>query len=428
VAKQCDHCGKVLPNDRIRYCPGCGKSVASSRPLKKSISQDPPAWMKQLETSLTNNRSNLPLRELNVTVWEEEETSTLASTENGKDEVDPQVADGLPTSPLMVTSSPKTSVPSQAQSSLSGIDVGKEDLAEELATNPNIASLPQNASLSYVPSSPGFDFANGGFSHDQIEEMATRPYVAQPHNPPQGSEKPVQYQQRQAMQTPPGIMDTPAMQRPVTPIALPIPQSQMPAFQPVRQTPAGSMPVPPLAKAPKKGRKRLAIVFVFLLIFLLGGVIAWVILAQPFTVPEITRTTQSFTDTAAGVSLQYPKNWAVAVNKQNGTVSLYDDNHTDQVNITVVVAGNQNMNQYVSKTVSSQGITGQRALPEASFAGASWQQIQGNVQESGASYSATILVTMHGQHYYTIEQLAPSSTYALEDQLVFSKIRASFQF
>ena len=78
VAKQCDHCGKILPNDTIRYCPGCGKLVASSRPAKRSLSEDPPAWMKQLETSLTSNRSKLPLRELNVKVWEGEETRALA--------------------------------------------------------------------------------------------------------------------------------------------------------------------------------------------------------------------------------------------------------------------------------------------------------------------------------------------------------------
>src|SRR5947209_13995686 len=53
VAKQCDHCGKILPGDSIRYCPGCGKIVASSRPVKRSLSEDPPAWMKQLESSLT---------------------------------------------------------------------------------------------------------------------------------------------------------------------------------------------------------------------------------------------------------------------------------------------------------------------------------------------------------------------------------------
>ena len=430
MAKQCDHCGKVLPNDSIRYCPGCGKSVASSRPAKKSISQDPPAWMKQLETSLTSNRSNLPLRELNVTVWEEQETRSLVSPGSGNDEVqaDQQVADGLPTSPLLVASPPRASVPSQAQSSLSGIDVGKENVAEELPTNPYMASVPQNAPISHASSSPGFDFADSALSDDQIEEMATRPYAAQSRNISQGKVKPVQDQQRQAMQTPPGIMNAPVMQRPVTPVPLPALQSQLPSFQPVRQTPPGSMPVPPLAKTKKSSRKRLAIVFGLLLILLLGGVIAWVILAQPFSVPEITKTTQSFTDTSLGVSLQYPTNWAVAVHKQDGTFNFYDDNHTDQVNITVAVAGNENMFQYMSKTVSSQGITGQRTLPDASFAGASWQQVQGNVQESGASYTATVFVTMHGQYYYSIVQLAPSTTYHLEEQLVFSKIRSSFQF
>ncbi len=48
--------------------------------------------------------------------------------------------------------------------------------------------------------------------------------------------------------------------------------------------------------------------------------------------------------------------------------------------------------------------------------------------QSGANYTATLLVTMHGDHYYTILQLAPSSTYPLEEQLVFSKMRSSFQF
>jgi hypothetical protein len=57
-----------------------------------------------------------------------------------------------------------------------------------------------------------------------------------------------------------------------------------------------------------------------------------------------------------------------------------------------------------------------------------WQQIQGSVQQSGANYTAVLLITMHSQHYYTILQLAPSSTYPLEEQLVFSHMRSSFQF
>jgi hypothetical protein len=333
--------------------------------------------------------------------------------------------DNLPTSPHMVASSPKISTPSSTHSNLSGEDVDEVEVAEELPTNPELTSLSQNIPVNRVQSSHGIDVGNGKMSYDQIEDFATRPYAAQPRNISHEIGKPAQ-QQRQAMQPPTGFANSPAMQRSVTPV--PLPQSQIPTGQPFRQTPPVSMPVPPLARPKKENRKRLVIVFGLLLILLLGGVIGWVIVAQPFSVPEITKTTHNFNDTSLAISLQYPQNWAVDVNKQNGTVSFYDDNHTDQVNITVVVAGYQSIDQYITKTVSSVGITAQRTQPEVSFAGATWQHIQGSIQESGANYTATLLVTMHSEHYYTILQLAPSPTYPLEEQLVFSKMRSSFQF
>jgi hypothetical protein len=369
MAKQCDHCGKILPSETIRYCPGCGSKVASSRPAKRSVSEDPPAWMKQLETSLTNNRSNVPLRELNVKVWDEEETRDLTLAESGVDSVgdEQDVVDSLPTNPLMVTGS-------------------------------------------------------------SIEDTATRPYAEQPYTLSHEIEEPILYQQRQAMQAPNRFMNSPAMQIPVTPEPILLPQSQFPTAQPVEQTPPGPMPVPTLARPKKNNRKRFAIVIGLFLILLLGGVIAWVVVAQPSAVPEITKTTKFFNDTSLGVSLQYPQNWTVHENKHNGTVSFYDDNQTDQVNITVIIADNQNMNQYMAKTVSSLGMTGKKTQTELSFAGTTWQQIQGSAQQSGANYTATLLVTMHNGHYYAILQLAPSSTYPLEEQLVFSKMRSSFQF
>jgi hypothetical protein len=375
VAKQCDHCGKILPNTTIRFCPGCGMRVASSRPAKRSLSEDPPAWMKQLETSLTNNRSKVPLRELNAKVWDEEETRELTLPEHEVDTAgdEQDVVDGLPTSPLMVAGSSITGTPSQTHSSLPGVEGDEEDVPEELPTNPHLASLPQKTPMNHVISFPGVDCGSEVMSHDQLEDIATRPYKAQPRNISHEIEKPARSQQRQAS-------------------------------------------------------KRLAIVFGLLLCLLLGGVIAWVIVAQPFAVPEITKTTQMFHNTSLGVSLQYPQNWAVDVNKQHGTVSFYDDNHTDQVNITVVLADNQSMNQYMTKTVSSLGMTGQKTQAELSFAGTTWQQIQGSVQQSGANYTTVLLITMHSGHYYTILQLAPSSTYPLEEQLVFSKMRSSFQF
>jgi len=98
------------------------------------------------------------------------------------------------------------------------------------------------------------------------------------------------------------------------------------------------------------------------------------------------------------------------------------------VNITVVVVDNQSMNKYMTATLNSLGITGQRTPAALSFAGVTWQEIQGSVLQSGANYTATLLFTMHGKYYCTILQLAPSSTYPLEEQLVFSKMRSSFQF
>jgi hypothetical protein len=161
--------------------------------------------MKQLETSLTNNRSNLPLRELHVKVWHEEATIDLTLPESGVDSVGNEidVVDDLPTSPLMVTSSPKISTPSHTFSDFPGVDIDEEEVAEELPTNPHITSLPQNTPLSYVSSSPASDFGKGGMSHDQKEDIATRPYAAQPHTNSREIEKPV-HQQRRATQAPTG--------------------------------------------------------------------------------------------------------------------------------------------------------------------------------------------------------------------------------
>jgi len=424
VAKQCAHCGKILPSDTTRYCVACGNAVASSRPVKRSLSEDPPAWMKQLETIFTNDRSHVPSRELRVRVWDQEETKELSLPENGKVSIEDEVdeVDDLPTRPLSVT----ISAQSHAKFNNVSVDIEEAVAADEVPTNPLIASQPQNQPTRHDSPSLATGFGSGTMHRDEIQDISTHPHVAQPHNISPVVGKPI-HQQNQAMQAPVGPPYSPVMQRPVTPMLFP--QPQLPSAQPVRQTPPLSIPVPPLAKPERNKRRLLAIVFgLFFILLLIGGVIAWVIVFQPFAVSDITNTTQTFQNTSLGVSLQYPQKWAQEVNKQNGTLNFYDDNHTDQVNITIVATGSQSIDQYMSKTASSLGITGTKTQSVLSFARASWQQIQGNVQQSGAIYTATLLVTMHGEHYYTILQLAPSTTYALEDQLVFSKMRSSFQF
>jgi len=98
------------------------------------------------------------------------------------------------------------------------------------------------------------------------------------------------------------------------------------------------------------------------------------------------------------------------------------------VNIVVGFANGGDLGQYLQQEASQLGMTGQKKVSPHSFAGESWQQIQGSVLEGGASYTETVIVTVHNQHLFTILLLAPQITYAQEDQLVFSSMRSSFQF
>ncbi len=423
MAKQCAYCGKIQPSDNTRYCTKCGKIVPLSRPIKGSLSGEPPAWMKQLESSLTRPLTNIPPRELRLKVGEQEKTQGLPLLENtnGTIEDEEAVVDDLPTRPLSVIGSPRIDAQPPTTSNHTVESIDDEEIVDDLPTMPLIASLPETLPVQHT--SPSSASGNGNVAHpDEIEKMFTRPLAAQRKSISPTAANHIQ-QHRQAPIEP---VRSPVLQRPVTPVLFS--QPPLPPAQALRQTPPVSMPVPPVAHPERKSRRRLMLVFVLLFILLSGGVIAWLILLRPFAVPEITKTTQSFQNANLGISLQYPQQWIAKVHEQNGTIYFYDDNHTDQVNITVVATGGQSIDQYISKIVGALGMTGQKTETSLSFAGASWQQVQGNVQQSGATYTATLLVAVHGGRYYTILQLAPSSTYLHEDQLVFSIVRSSFRF
>ena len=423
MAKQCAHCGKILPSDNTRYCPKCGKIVPLSRPIKRSLSGEPPAWMQQLESSLKKPLTHIPPPELPEKAGEQEKTEDLSSLEKngGSNEYEEEMVEDLPTRSLAVTGSPRNQAQPLTKSNHAGESIDEEEILDDLPTVPLLASLPGTLSGHHNLPTPAT--GNGNVAHlDAIEKTFTRPLAAQRQSisPTPGN---IVQQHRQAPVEP---VHSPVMQRSVTPA--PFPQPQFPPAQVFQQTPPVSIPVPRVAHPKRGSRQRLMRVFVVLFVLLLGGVVAWIIAFQPFAVPEITKTTQAFQNADLGVSLQYPQQWTAEVHAQKGTVNFHDVNSTDQVNITVVATGGQSMNQYISKVAGSIGMTGQKTEASLSFAGASWQQAQGNVQQSGASYTATLLVTMHGGRYYAIVQLAPSSTYIHEDQLVFSTMRSSFRF
>ncbi len=423
MSKQCVHCGKIQPSDNTRHCTKCGKILPSSRPVKSSLSGEPPAWMQQLESSLAKPFTGVSPRELRIKVEEQDKAEGLSSLENntGSGEDEDDVVDELPTSPLSALESPEIGAHAPTTSNQTEESTDDEEIVDDLPTEPLIASLPEALQVNH--SQPSSATGDGNVAHqDEIEKMFTHPLVAQRQNISPTTGNHIQ----QHKQVPLEPLHRPVPPRFVTPILFH--QSPFSPAQELRHTPPVSIPVPPDAHPERKSRKPLMLVFVLLFILLLGGFIAWDILFQPFAVPEIAKTTQPFQNAHLGIALQYPQQWKAALREQNGTVSFYDDNHTDQVNIMVVATSGQSIVQYISKVEGSLGMTGQKTEPSLSFAGTSWQQIQGIVQQSGASDIATLLVTVHVGRYFTIVQLAPSSTYLHEDQLVFSTIRSSFQF
>lgn len=172
----------------------------------------------------------------------------------------------------------------------------------------------------------------------------------------------------------------------------------------------------------------MVVVLVMLLLLLGGGMSYWIITYQPFSVPAVTQTSLSFTNTSLGITLHYPQGWTAQLNSAHQTVSFFDANQVDQVNLTVTASNGSSVTTFINKEVAPLGLTAQKNLAPVTFAGTSWQQVQGTLLVGGATDTETVLVAMHGNHFYTIAQMAPAVTYADADHLFFSILRASFQF
>jgi hypothetical protein len=408
--------------------------------------ENPPS---NAERQFSSGGSRLPQRELRIKVWEDEDAAPLAldgpaEQHNGhagifqneqreeqaqfpqaplqdREEEDHEVED-LPTTPIPSTFAPgkdlKPSSPVARNDRHGGANAqpGEEDRGDaDLPTRPLAVNLPL----------PDLARAN---------RPSGRPFPAQsyrqavPAQPPPGRSID-QRQQGFSAQVSPHPGQPPIVQRPVTP-SLPASspgfQQAMPATAPAATgMVAGPSPSRP---ARRKSKMRVVVVLVMLLVLLGGGLAYWIIAYQPFSVPAVTQTSLTFNNTKLGIALQYPQGWTTQLNSTHQTVSFFDANHIDQVNIIVTARNGSSVTTFVNKEVAQLGVTAQKNLSPITFAGTSWQQVQGTVLVGGATDTETVLVAMHGDHFYTITQIAPAVTYAGADHLFFSILRTSFQF
>jgi len=163
---------------------------------------------------------------------------------------------------------------------------------------------------------------------------------------------------------------------------------------------------------------------VFLAALIIGGVICWLIILQ---LAPNTNPWQRFSDTNLGFSVLYPTDWQARIDHKSSIVHFYDSTQTDKVDITVSNATTSHVAQFLQQA-SQLGMTNVTTKPSRSFAGSSWQQVQGKLSQEGVSYSVTLLATIHGNHLYLLTQRSPQSTYNDEEALVFSAMRAGLHF
>lgn len=430
---QCSFCDSPLKDD-ARYCNQCGTLVASHPFSPKSsfavgasdkagragceqiaaqhdraarrLQDEPPSWLSHLENGL---RSKVPSGGL------ESERQERPPTANARNESSPRgLQDFVDDVPQPENPAPEPAMPAANE-------FKNEDEFEDLPTRPLEAGSPNGRNQHHAtPSTPG-KVASTCF--DEVEYVDTMPLATQMGKKPMVTPRPVDEPMRQQEQF---------SQQQFGPLDRSSYQSLSTASPPAgegRQTPPSQSVVPPVQRTKRReNRKPLVIMPVVLLcLVVFGGLGVWIILFKPFSVPGITQPQQSFSNSQLGFSLLYPSGWQSQVDKGKATVHFYDSSRTAQVNIVEGAAPGGDTGAYLQQKANQLGLTGIKNS-STSFGGTSWQRIEGNVLLKGASYTETLLATIHKNGIYTIMSLAPQTTYEQEDQIVFSKMYVSFQF
>lgn len=530
MSKLCTQCGAQLPKEETRFCSKCGALVSTqshnprpaftppntsmpagvqrerskplmkeqvaqlppSRPLQRSIPNEPPSWMKQLDRGGRRNNSlealkgNRPRKSLESASGDRREKASEVSPEDQQNrspnaiptrrskipsEATDQIPE-LPTATLSAAQVPQkpavkelkdqdrpasSTLPASIQGSSTPVGElrvkvweqegreiltssreepisSAEDDVEDLPTTPLVADAPELHSQRISPSPPTPRLQD--VRHVEVEQLDTTPLST----PPQAKPLSAFLQKPERQQQPPmQLQGRPA--RPEVVQRMPLPRlpmqprqershiSSAPPSQERRQPP---MPVSAIAVSMPAGprirnRKLLVLVMILLLVLVLAGTGAGIIGFQPFTVAPITQPWQSFCDPGLNISTQYPAGWLEQV-EQHKAVHFSDSNHGEQFSVSTVASNGEDRGKYLQKTATQLGMTSLQTGTPLTFAGTSWQQVQGSVVLNGANYTEVLLATTHNGVVVTIMQLAHQSIYTTVESTIFSHMRSSFQF
>ncbi len=395
----CTHCGADIFLENARFCAKCGTLVTKVSAAKNPVS-DAGSVVAQLPFPEPTLPASASERELRVKVWtdvnvqQKQERAGSSASAQDVTQIDTHASpalghiDELPTREIQAhTPQPPVSMPERGH-----------------IQSPPPAAIPARPPQSSVARDR--QIATEQQLPDDISHLSTTPLISFPVVP--STPRPQQAGQAESV-APPHMQDV-----------------ILPAVHSTPQTPSARPSVRVLSQMGM--RSRVVITLILVLILLLSGVMAWVVIAQPLNVAPVTNPLQSFRNTQLGVALRYPTGWQVRVDQKKSTAAFTDSTHTAQVDLLVTPATVLGVAHYLQVLPAQLGMNGAKVEAPVNFAGATWQQLKGTVQQNGASYTETALVTMHGTKLITLVQLAPQSIYAQEEQVVFAPLRASFRF
>ncbi len=387
------------------------------------VSVNEPAEADALPEQPSVANAQQPERELHVRVWEAEEEAPSKSEH--ADEITQDVED-LPT--RAIAALPTEQANSQEQSvdllPTSALELPRSEPAQARPDEePPTSPLPQQSSEPTDGSPYGIEYQ----STASLPPSKSAPSQAG-NTILETPTKNVNIDKRQPSQAGNTMLDAPMQnvnidkRQPEVVQRAPAPHTPLPMQEPAiaARDDRGQAPV----RARRSSRLPLLIGALLLVILIVGGVGVWIASAQPFNVAPITQPQLSFSNAQLGVALSYPNGWTQQV--VPGAAHFFASNHTAGVDIIVANAGD--VNAALQQQATQLGLSGTKTGAALSFAGTTWQQSQGNLQQSGANYTVTLLAAVHGSHLYTIVQQAPQSNYADWEQAFFAPLRGSLKF
>jgi len=424
VVMQCANCGYTLLREGARFCNNCGTPLPSDAAIAQVVAE-----VKGTATPPTSLATKTPpARQKPVLKEQIAQQPTPSSAIQHQPIITPYPTGLMSKSDANIQDAEEKTALVDKPVLTEVVDTPLPVFPEAavIATDPGVADLPAEVPVDTLEDLPTMPMALEIAPGAEVEKQAIADQLTKPMEKTEAEKGTIADQLTKPMEIP----TTPEPAQPTFPTPQRLVQKGTAVLQPYLTRWStfyqGSI-LPRLPVALRSGRQPLLTVLTLILIpvLILGGLAILLVGTHPFGVAADTQPWLSFSDADLGLTLQYPNGWVQQTEHSKGSLRFYDSSEIGQVNIQVTNATSMTIAQYLQQQATTLALSHVKTTTPLSFAGTSWEQVQGSVVLNGANYSETLVATLHHNHTYMIAMLAPTSIYDREEQLIFSHMRAT---